>query len=89
MNSISIHALILGGLNSTSLCAQGWCNFKEMFFLTRHQYCCFSKIDYIENTAIGVTLTASQSGDNVNINYTTTNTGVDASITFTTTAYPI
>ena len=45
--------------------------------------------DYIENTPTGVTLTASQSGDNININYTTTNTGVDASITFTTTTYRV
>lgn len=39
--------------------------------------------DYVENTVIGVTLTATQSGDDVSIKYTTTNTGVDGSITFT------
>jgi hypothetical protein len=39
--------------------------------------------DYVENESIGVTIAASQSGDNVSINYTTTDTGVDGSITFT------
>ena len=38
--------------------------------------------DYVEDQTVGVTLSASQSGDDVNINYTTTNTGVDGSITF-------
>jgi hypothetical protein len=39
--------------------------------------------DYVENETIGLTLTATQSGDDVSINYTTTDTGVDGSITFT------
>lgn len=39
--------------------------------------------DYVENMSAGVTLSATQSGDNVSIKYTTTNTGVDGSITFT------
>lgn len=39
--------------------------------------------DYVENETIGVTLSASQSGDDVNITYTSSNTGVDGSITFT------
>jgi hypothetical protein len=38
--------------------------------------------DYVEDEILGVTLTADQSGNDVNINYTTTNTGVDGSITF-------
>lgn len=45
--------------------------------------------DYVENEAIGVTLTASQSGDDVSINYTTTNTGVDGSITFTISSFSV
>lgn len=39
--------------------------------------------DYVENASVGVTLTATQSGTDVNIKYTTTNTGLDGSITFT------
>ena len=39
--------------------------------------------DYVEDQTVGVTLSASQSGDDVSIKYTTTNTGVDGSITFT------
>jgi hypothetical protein len=39
--------------------------------------------DYIENETIGVTLSASQAGDDVNITYTSSNTGIDGSITFT------
>jgi len=39
--------------------------------------------DYTENESVGTTLTATQAGDDVSINYTTTNTGVDGSITFT------
>ena len=38
--------------------------------------------DYDENQTIGVTLSATQTGDDVSIKYTTTNTGVDGSITF-------
>jgi hypothetical protein len=38
--------------------------------------------DYVEDLAVGVTLSATQSGDDVTIKYTTTNTGVDGSITF-------
>lgn len=38
--------------------------------------------DYVEDQAVGVTLSASQTGDDVTIKYTTTNTGVDGSITF-------
>jgi hypothetical protein len=38
--------------------------------------------DYVEDTTTGVTLSASQTGDTVSINYTTTDTGVDGSITF-------
>lgn len=40
--------------------------------------------DYIENEAIGVTFSASQSGDNVSITYTTTN-DVEGSITYSVT----
>lgn len=39
--------------------------------------------DYIENETIGVTLSASQVGDDVNITYTSSNAGIDGSITFT------
>ena len=39
--------------------------------------------DYVENESVGVTLSATQAGDDVSINYTTTDTGVDGSITFT------
>lgn len=39
--------------------------------------------DYVENETTGVTFSATQSGNDVFINYTTTNTGVDGSITFT------
>jgi hypothetical protein len=39
--------------------------------------------DYVENAAVGVILTATQSGTDINIKYTTTNTGLDGSITFT------
>jgi len=39
--------------------------------------------DYVENQSVGVTLIATQTGDDVSIKYTTTNTGVDGSITFT------
>lgn len=45
--------------------------------------------DYVENTPIGLVLSASQSGGFVNINYTTTNTGVNGSITFTVSTYRI
>ena len=38
--------------------------------------------DYVEDEIIGVTLSASQTGDDVTIKYTTTNTGVDGSITY-------
>ena len=38
--------------------------------------------DYVEDQTVGVTLSATQSGDDVSIKYTTTNTGVDGSITF-------
>ena len=38
--------------------------------------------DYVEDQAVGVTLSATQAGDDVSIKYTTTNTGVDGSITF-------
>lgn len=38
--------------------------------------------DYVEDQAVGVTLSASQSSNTVSIKYTTTNTGVDGSITF-------
>jgi hypothetical protein len=39
--------------------------------------------DYVENASVGVVLTATQSGTDINIKYTTTNTGLDGSITFT------
>jgi len=45
--------------------------------------------DYVENESVGVTLAASQSGDNVAIVYTTTNTGVDGSITFSSSNFRI
>lgn len=45
--------------------------------------------DYVENENIGVTLSASQTGDDVFIRYTTTNTGVDGSITFSTSNFRV
>jgi hypothetical protein len=39
--------------------------------------------DYVEDETIGVTLSASQVADDVNITYTSSNTGIDGSITFT------
>lgn len=39
--------------------------------------------DYVESASVGVTLLATQSGNDLNIKYTTTNTGLDGSITFT------
>lgn len=43
--------------------------------------------DYVENASVGVTLTATQTGDEVDVKYTTTNTGIDGSITFTTSTF--
>lgn len=45
--------------------------------------------DYVEDESVGVTLSATQSGDDVSIKYTTTNTGVDGSITFTISKFQI
>lgn len=45
--------------------------------------------DYTENQSLGVTLSASQIGDNVSILYTTTNTGVDGSIASSITTYRV
>jgi len=45
--------------------------------------------DYNQDQDIGVTLSASQAGDTVSINYTTTNTGVDGSIAFSTSNFRI
>ena len=38
--------------------------------------------DYVENTSTGVSLTVSQSGTNINIQYTSTNTGFTSSLTY-------
>lgn len=38
--------------------------------------------DYVENEAVGVTLSAAQVGDDVNITYTSSNAGIDGSITY-------
>lgn len=45
--------------------------------------------DYTENQSLGVTLSASQSGDDVSILYTTTNTGIDGSMALSITTYRV
>jgi hypothetical protein len=45
--------------------------------------------DYVENEVVGVTLSATQAGDDVSIKYTTTNTGVDGSITFSISSFRV
>jgi hypothetical protein len=38
--------------------------------------------DYVENTTLGLSFSASQAGSNVSITYTTTNTGIPATLTY-------
>jgi hypothetical protein len=45
--------------------------------------------DYVENTSVGVTLSATQAGDQVSIKYTTTNTGTSGTITFTISSFRV
>lgn len=45
--------------------------------------------DYVENQSVGVTLSVTQTGDDVDVKYTTTNTGVDGSITFSVSTFRI